>query len=161
MKMIKKLIMRALWLRRGVVSAANAVADGTHDSFLSKLADAALAARYLLVQFGTDGDHVAVADASHAAIGPCYEAPSANDVTTGVPVRIGILGKGPTKLMVASAAVLVGAVLIQDAAGKVKTLPTSGGGTGIVVGRALSAASGDGEVLEVQDVVPYLVTIAT
>ena len=162
MKTIRLLIMRALWLRRGVQAAGNAVADGIHEQgFLTKLADAAFASRYLLVQFGTDADHVALADATHAALGPCYEAPSANDVAIGVPIRVDLFGKKGTKLVVASAAVVAGATLIQAAAGKVVTLPTSGGGTGLVIGRALTAASGDGEVLEVQDCVPYAVTIAT
>lgn len=161
-KTIGKLILSALWLRRGVLAAANAIADGIHAEHLTKLADAAFTARYLLVTAGTDADHVALADASHAAYGVAYEAPSANDVAAGVPIRVDLLGKGKTKLMVASAAIAAFATVVQDAAGQVKTLPTSGGGTAFVVGKALTAATGANDVLEVQEVpVPYAVTIAT
>ena len=159
---IKKLILGMLWRKPGVMSAANAVADGTHEQgLLSKLADAALASRYLLVKFGSDGDHVAVADATNAAMGVAYEAPSAADVTNGVPIRVGALGKGPTKLMVASSdasgVIAVGAIVVQAAGGAVKAYTS---GAGIRVGIALTASAAAGDVLEVADQVATPVSAA-
>jgi len=50
----------------------------------------------------------------------------------------------------ASAAIVAGAKVVLDANGKVKTLPTSGGGTAVQVGVAVTAAGADGDWLTVE-----------
>lgn len=52
----------------------------------------------------------------------------------------------------ASAAIALDAVVVQADGGKVKTLPTSGGGTAVRVGLAFSAAGADGDLISVE---PY------
>ena len=106
---------------------------------------------------GSSGGTTA-ADAATAAIGVCYETVTATDIANSIPVRVSALGVGPTKLMVAgstaSGVIAAGAVVAQDAAGTVKAYT---GGAGIVVGRALTASSVAGDVLEVASCIamPY------
>jgi hypothetical protein len=52
----------------------------------------------------------------------------------------------------ASGAIALGAVVVQDLGGKVKSLPTSGGGTARVVGVAQQAAAADGDWIDVEPV---------
>ena len=121
----------------------------------TKVADAAIATQNLLVKFGSDADHIAVAGASDVPLGVCIDTPDAGDS-----VGVDLLGLGSlTKRVVASAEIVVGAELAAAAGGKVVTLPTDAG-TYYVVGRAFTAASGDGEELEMVSTLPRAVVVS-
>jgi hypothetical protein len=127
------------------------IAEGTHiDGILTKKTDAAIATRYLLGKFGTDGDHVAVAGAADTPLFVIEdEAGAAED-----PVACKVLAScGGTVKMVndATGAIAVGDVLVAAAGGKVKKI-AAGVGNYYVVGIALVAAAADGDVMEVAPV---------
>ncbi len=53
-------------------------------------------------------------------------------------------------ILTASAAIAVDSEVVQAASGKVKLRPTSGGGTAVVVGVAVTAAAADGDWITVE-----------
>lgn len=135
--------------------AAN-IAEGTHAAAINKLTDAAITTRHLLYKRGSDDNHIAVAGASDTLcpIGTIDDEASAAEEN----VAVQLLGKGPTKRMVASEAITVGDEVWTAASGKVQDR-TATAGTYWIVGTALSAASGDGEIFEVQCCAPIRITI--
>ena len=140
-------LMRAILGLRHLVPLVNAIADGTHERAITKKCDAALAAADLLVMPGTDADHVAVATGvTSVPFGPCNAPTDEAEESVGVM----LLGKGPTKMGVASGAIAQNDRLTPAAGGKVATY-TAGAATWI--GRALTAAA-DGEPVEYADCVP-------
>ena len=54
-----------------------------------------------------------------------------------------------TERMVASGAIAIDALVVPAGSGKIKTLPTSGGGIAFIVGKAVSAAAADLDQIEV------------
>lgn len=131
--------------RSGVIRLAN-IAEGRHSTGnLSKKADAVIATRYLLVKFGTDVDHIALAGAADIPLGVCTDLAEAIED----PVNVHLLGSAPgTQFMVASAAIALGDFLQPAANGQVATL-TAAAGTHYNVGRALNAAGAQGDLVEV------------
>ncbi|MBN1671203.1 MAG: DUF2190 family protein [Kiritimatiellae bacterium] len=132
------------------------VAEGSHVGSLTKLADAAITTRHLLVKFGTDANHIAACGADEVPIGPCTDEPSAAEQN----VNVAMLGMGDeTLLVVASEEVTYGSQVYTAASGKVQDTPTAAG-TYYYIGLALNTASGDGELIELQHCVPvkYIVT---
>lgn len=123
------------------------IAEGTFKATVNKLSDAAIATRHLLYTFGSDADHIAPAGVNDFALGTVDdEVASAN--LTDQWLGVNLLGRGPAKRMVASAAIAAGGDVYQGAAGKVAP-------TGFrYLGRALTAASGDGDILLVDDQAP-------
>ncbi len=121
------------------------VAEGFQPARKTFLADAALSTRYLLVKSGTDSAHVAVCGASDQPLGIATDEPSAAEEGVNVDL-LGIQSEG--KLLIASGAITAGSYVYTAANGKVQAEPTSAG-TYWRVARALSAASGDGDRLEV------------
>jgi hypothetical protein len=122
------------------------IAEGTYPTgCITKLADAALTRRHLVVKIGTDINHVAINTASDIPLGVADdEAAAAED-----DVNVQLLGqKEGTILMVAGAAITAGAFLVGTASGKVITLPGSTG-TYYIIGRALTAAAADGDEINV------------
>jgi len=124
--------------RSASVQFAN-IAEGTHDTGnLPKLADAALATRYLIVKHGTDADHVAIATAaSDALLGVCTdEASAAED-----PVNVFVIGAGKgTQLVTLGGVVALDGLITADSAGK--GVAASSGNK--IIGKALKAGvSGD------------------
>jgi len=137
-----------------VLPMAN-IAEGTHDGSITRLTDAAIATRHLLFSVGSDGNHIAVASASTIAQG------TVNDEATAAEQYVGVLllGKGPTKLMVANEIITAGEEVFQAAAGKVQDLP-AGAGTYYSVGFAITASGADGDLIEVNDHTPRAVVVA-
>ena len=122
------------------------IAEGIYPTGnITKKADAAVSTKYLLCKIGSDADHIATCGSADTPIGVMTdEAEAAEDL-----LNVFLLGSGAgTTKMIASAAILQGALLEPAANGKVQTL---GGGVGThhVVGKALNAASADGDVIEV------------
>jgi hypothetical protein len=134
-------------VRRGegeTVMLAN-IADGTHDGNITKSADAVISERFLLAKIGSASDRVNVCAAADTPIGVITDEAAA----IGDLVNVSLLGaRGSTVRMVASAAIVQGALLEPAASGRVQTL-TGSVGTHHVVGRALDAASSAGDVIEV------------
>jgi hypothetical protein len=135
---------------RHTIPLVNALADGTHESGLTKKCDAVLSAANLLVKTGTDADHVAVTAAvTDIPLGPIEAPTDAIEDTVGVR----LLGKGSTKLGVASGAIAVGDRLTPAAAGAVAAYTS---GAACFIGRALTAAA-DGEPVEYADCHPFTI----
>lgn len=132
------------------------IAEGTHEGAINKLTDAAITTRHLLYRRGSDDNHIAAAAASDtlAPIGTVDDEASAAEEN----VAVQILGKGSTKRMVASEAIVIGDEVWTAAGGKVQDR-TASAGTYWIVGIALSAAGADGDIIEVQDCAPIRITV--
>jgi hypothetical protein len=118
------------------------IAEGTHTDSVTKLTDAAITTRHLLYKVGSDADHIAVAGANDVAIGTVADEASASEEY----VAVDLLGKGPTKRMVANAAMTTtGVPVFQAAAGKIALTGQR------QVGILLQTSGADGDVVEVDD----------
>ena len=127
------------------VALANIAEGAAATGNITKLTDAALTERYLVAKVGSGSDRVGVCGIADTPIGVITDEASA----AGEEVNVFLLGAGVgTIYMVASAAIAQGALLENDASGRVKTLAGTAGAHH-VVGRALSAASAAGDVIEV------------
>jgi hypothetical protein len=121
------------------------IAEGTHEGGITKFTDAAITERWLLGKVSSASDRVAICGASDTPIGVITDEATAG----GEAVSVSLLGaSASTVRMVASAAIVQGALLEPAASGRVQTLG-AGAGTHHVVGRALDAASAAGDVIEV------------
>lgn len=142
---------------RGLRLAANTydAAVETHDCAITRTNDAAVTARHLLWATGAAAGGVAVNTASTQPMGTIDNVES----STGIRQSLLLLGKGPTKKMVANEAITEGERVFGAAAGKVSDLPGSTG-TYFCVGIALTGASNDGDIIEVLDCVPFPVDVA-
>lgn len=116
---------------------------------------AAIATRYLLVQTGTDPATQFIANiATTRPLGVVMDEPA-----VGESAAIQLLGQMPgTMKMVANAAITAGAPVYTAAAGKVS--PTYGA-TLFLVGRALTAAAADGDLIEVAHCFPMINAVNT
>lgn len=128
---------------------------GTHTGNVSRQADAAISRRHLLVKQGSDATHVSLSGSGDRPLGICTdEADAAGDL-----VNIALLGSARSTLkMVAGGAISVGAVVYGVAGGKIGSgsLPA---GNYYAVGAALTAASTDGDIVEVDPCFPRAETI--
>jgi len=135
---------------------ANVFTDGTHEAALTRLTDAAITTRGLLYKKGTDDNHVAICAATaDCPLGVIDDEADAAEKE----IAVLILGKGPTKRMIASEAIAVGDALFTTTTGKVQNFPGAGVATYWQVGVALTAASGDGVLVEVADCVPVKLAV--
>lgn len=155
------LVLVARWAqgfrRAGLLTACN-VAEGTHQGTLSKLADAALTTPHLLAKWGSDGDHIAICGASDKPLGSVPDEVATVDLTT-LRVPVNLLGLGEsTRLGVASEAIALTDDLYTAASGKIQNLPTAAG-TYYRIGRPVTTASADGDVIEYVSCVPVAVTV--
>lgn len=129
------------------------VADGTHHGTITKLADAAITTRFLLVKIGSDAAHIAANGANDCPLGVCEDEPSAAEE----PAAVALFGCASRTLkMQASGAVTVGAEVYTAASGKVSAV-SAVAGTYYRVGRALSAATDD--VIEVDPYPPTALVV--
>jgi hypothetical protein len=132
---------------------ANAIDTGTHDGPITRIADAAIS-RYLLVKVGATDTSVDVNGVTDRPLGTTTnEASAAND---RIPVKL--LSEDETSLMIASEALVVGDVIYTAASGKVQNEPATAG-TYWRIGRALTAAAADGDVVEVMTNPPIKVVV--
>lgn len=121
------------------------IGEKVHRESITKKADAAIG-RWLLVKFGTDVDHFNLAGAADQAIGTTIdETAAAEDLCT-----LKLLGTSPeTHRMIANAAITVGSPVFAAASGKVAPDGQK------LLGIALTAAAADGDIIEVNAVVPH------
>ncbi len=154
------LSMQALFGARSGYMAANTTANynmavDTHKNKLSRTNDAAIATRHLLYKEGTTpGTTVAVCGAGDAPLGTIDNI----EPLTGKDQAVLLFGKAWTQKMIASAALAVGARVYTAASGKVQGTPTIAG-TYYYLGRVLKASGADGDVMEVETVVPQKVIV--
>lgn len=147
--------------RKGVEYFANAITavNTTPKGRCTRLADANFTLRYLLCKPGSDASHIAICTAADIPLGVVPDSTPTTDQAASdlsYPLPVELLGScEDTQRMVASAAIAVGALVVPDAAGKVKTLPVVTG-TYYIVGRALSAAGADGDLIEVSTTFPII-----
>jgi hypothetical protein len=143
------LLATCVWLaKRNPLTFLANVAEGTHSEAITKLTDAAITARHLLYKLGSDAAHIAVSGAADVPWGTIDdEATAAEEV-----VAVQLLGKGPSKRMVASGVIAAGVPVYAAAAGKVADAGT------VVVGVSLSAAGADNDIIEVVDIAPTTIS---
>ncbi len=134
------------------------VAEGTHEGSLSKKADAIQSTRFLMVKIGSDADHIAVCGVGDRPLGLATD--EAEAIEDSVNVNL-LSPSANTQKAVASEAIAVGESVFTAASGKVQNEPAAAG-TYYLVGRALTAAGADGEVIEIEPQAPTrTVVIAT
>lgn len=149
MKQFLSRLLRRLFTPRYDLALAN-IAEGTHEGAITKLADAAITTRFLLVKFGTNVNHIAANDASDCPLGVCTDEPTADEA----PVNVDLLGCGAwTRKVVASEAIDYNEDVYTAASGKVQDEPTAAG-TYYHIGRAIQSASADGDVIEIVPTFP-------
>lgn len=130
------------WMRRELVAANTYdAAVSTHETTVTRTNDSAITARHLLWKKGASDGTVDLCTASDIPIGTIDN----TDTGTGNNHTVLLIGRGPTKKMVASGAVNAGAPVYTAAGGKI-----AGSGT-YCVGIALTAATTDGDIVEVDD----------
>lgn len=134
---------------RGLRLAGNTydAAVETHDCAITRTNDVPLPTRHLLWQQGSTDGGVALAVAASIPLGTIDN----TETATGVRQSVLLLGKGPTKKMVANGAIAAGVRVFTAAGGKVS--PTHGA-TFYQVGIALTAAGADNDIIEVADCTP-------
>ena len=142
--------------RAAMLPMANALTDGTHAESVTRLTDAAITTRHLLYKVGSDGAHVAACGVAEIPVGTIADEASAAEAD----VAVLLLGKGRTKLMVASEAITAGEAVYTAAAGKIQDVPSTTTATIYQVGYALTAAAADGDIIEVQCMTPIKTAVA-
>jgi hypothetical protein len=139
------------------ILAANTydAAVDTHCESIIRTNDAAIATRHLLYKEGSSpGTGAALCGAGDLPLGTIDNIES----STGIAQNVLLLGKEKTVKMVASEAISIGDWLYTAASGKVQNEPGSAG-TYYRVGRALTAAGADGNVIEVESHMPQLTKV--
>lgn len=137
----------------GLGRAWNSV--GVHnDGQIQRNAEEAISTRHLLVKTGSDADGCLIATAGAVPIGTIADEADSTDVSDGMPKNIRLLGAATgTHLMVAAGAVAAGALVYSVGGGKVEDASAAASGD-YIVGRAVTAAAADGDLIEVVSVVP-------
>lgn len=133
----------------------NIAEKGNDSGNKTYLADAALTTRYLIGKIGSDANHVAACGASDIPIGVIEDEPAAAEDA----VNLRLLSHPGSSLMVASEAITAGEEVFTAASGKIQDLP-AGAGTYYSIGFALTAASADGDVIEVLNRVPVKTVVS-
>lgn len=129
---------------------------GTHESGIVTYyaQTVAISLRYALVKKGTADNQIVIGDAVTRPLGVVLDEPGIDESAA-----VAILGAAPGTLkMVASSAVAAGAMLYTDSGGKVTP---NWGGTRYLVGRALTPAAADGDLIEVASCFPLVNSVAT
>jgi hypothetical protein len=130
---------------------------GTHKNTITRLSDAAITTKNLLVKVGSDADHFAImAAVTDLPLGVCVDTPAAAE--TPHAIRL-LASTDETVEMVAAEAIDAGEEVYAHSNGKVTDLPTDAA-TYYRVGRALTAAEADGDVLEVEPCYPQAVVVS-
>lgn len=125
------------------------VAEGTHAGQLTRTLESAAGTRHLLGKPGSSTSEIQLCGTSDLPLGVITDEGVPGDL-----VNVALPGSASsTVLMVASEPIAVGAAVYTAAGGKVQDEPAVAG-IYYQVGTAVSPASGDGEVLEVDPVAP-------
>ena len=144
---------------RGEFFANGLLANVTPKGRCTRLADASFTLRYLLCKPGSDASHIAICTASDIPLGVVPDMTPTTDQANSdlsYPLPVNLFGLNEdSERMIASGVIALGAFVVADAAGKVKTLPTATG-TYYIVGRALSAAAADLDQIEVAPCFPVI-----
>jgi len=129
--------------------------EGIHTNSITRVASAD-AKRGAFVKLGADSTKVEVCSATDAnCIGVLLD-----DVVAGDNVAVALLGvANSTFAVLAGGAIQAGDRIALAGDGKCQTLPQSNGSY-VVVGRALSAGVGDGDIVEIIPQTPVSVTIS-
>ena len=133
---------------KGARLFSNEFPCGVHENgVVTYQSDTALTPRYSVVKLGSDDTHVVVTTANtEIPIGIAIDETTAAAGYATVQLFGAIKG---TVRMIASTTITAGAFVVCTAAGQVMPLPTSGGATVYIIGRALHGASAQGDVIEV------------
>lgn len=140
----------------GTIALAN-ISEGTHVDGITKLTDAAIATRFLVGKTGSDADHVAVAASENdKPLGIIEDEAAAAEAN----VMVAFLGSAAnrTRRGVASEAIAFDADVYNADNGKLQNLPVPAG-TYFKIGRAMQAASADGDVIEFEPQAPEALVI--
>lgn len=127
---------------RVLVANTYEAAMTTHRAAINRTNDVAITTRHLLWKKGASDKSVALATADAPALGTIDNVES----ETGKNQSVLLLGKGPTKIFVASEAIGAGVDLFQAAGGKVTDTPGQ-----YFVGTSITAAGEDGDLIEAND----------
>lgn len=129
---------------------------GTHMKTITRLSDAAITTRNLLVKVGSDADHFAVmAAVTDLPLGVCVDKPA--EAETYHAIRL-LSATDETVEMVAGGAITAGALVFAGSNGKVTALSATPA-TYFRVGRALTEATADGDVIEVEPCMPQATVV--
>lgn len=155
--MVAILSLAAIWLRSpftGNCIARAVNSAGTHYSVLTRTAEGAIGTPHLLVKAGTaPGSQVVVCGAGDEPVGAAQD-----DAADAAIVAVELLGRGASRLLVASEAITADEWVYTAANGKVQDEPTSAG-TYYMVGKAKTAATTDGDEIEVDTITPIKVVV--
>lgn len=126
------------------------IGEGQHEGNITKRSDAVIASRYLLAKIGSDANHVNLAGVGDIPLGVITdEAAAIEDI-----VNVALFGASECTLKVqAAAAIAQGDFVVAGAAGQIRTLPVAAG-TYYIIGRALTAAAAQGDIVEIDPSVP-------
>lgn len=114
----------------------------------------AITLRYALVKKGTADNQIVLGDATTRPLGVVLDEPGIDEAAA-----VAILGcAAGTVKMVASKAITAGSPLYTAASGKVTD---TYGATAFIVGRALTAAGADGDLIEVAHCFPMINAVNT
>ena len=141
-----KRFLNQLFRRPRLIYLSN-IAEGTHgDGNITKKADAIQALRHVLVKIGSDADHVAVTTANtEIPLGVCND--DAVAIEDDVNVQL-FSAKPGTCLVRAHAAIDAGDFLVPAAAGRAQTIDGLSSVTTYIVGRAITAATTQDDLVE-------------
>ncbi|MBC2593049.1 DUF2190 family protein [Ruficoccus amylovorans] len=129
-------------------------AEGTHAGRITRILENTVSVRNLLGKIGPTADQTSLCGAGDKPLGVITDSGEA-----GEHVSISLLSASSTTiLLVASEAILAGQDIYTSASGKVQNEPTAAG-TYYLVGRALTAASGDNTLVEVEAFAPRKVIV--
>jgi hypothetical protein len=137
---------RRMSTRRPVFSN---IAQGTHAGYVTVTAASAFTSKYLLAKADATAGQIDICGVSDCPVGIATDEADAGD-----PVALKILGVSPQSVLVtANGALSAESYLYTAANGEVQTEPTAAG-TYYLIGRALTAATTAGDLIEAETCVP-------
>lgn len=120
------------------------VAEGTHAGNVTRELENAVSTRYLLGTVSTDGSRVNICGANDVPLGIIEDTGE-----TGDHINVRLLGVGESTVkMVASSQIQAGLEVYTTSGGRVQRAPAAPG-IYYQVGRTITGATGDGDVIEV------------
>lgn len=148
--------IRSYWSPPRTDEINEASTAGTHDrGMVPFVAEADFTLRHLLAKKGSAANGIVLGTADAAPWGTCVDEPATGD---GATVAVFGAVKGTQKVR-ASAAITAGVEVVAAAAGKVQALPV-GAGTYYKVGRTITAAGADGDLIEIVPCYPVAVVVS-